>query len=172
MEDRHLVVEDYIPVGSGMPVSFMGVFDGHGGSEASQFIKRHMFIDMVEEVNFSLADDNRILDAMRRAAAMTNEKMKIESSKSKCGVEFCRIWKTIFNLSVGTWREMSRSGIPRAGTTATWAILICRKLFVGHIGDSAAVLGYSGGSEEDWQVERVTTKHSTDNSVEATRVFS
>lgn len=48
------VIEDHSQVETGCDATFVGVYDGHGGPEASRFISDHLFVHLVSEFSFSL----------------------------------------------------------------------------------------------------------------------
>nr|ACU24040.1 unknown [Glycine max] len=59
MEDTHICIGDLVKkfnydVLSGEAVSFYGVFDGHGGKSAAQFVRDNLPRVIVEDVNFPL----------------------------------------------------------------------------------------------------------------------
>lgn len=43
------VIEDHSQVETGQNATFVGVYDGHGGPEASRFICDHLFLHLVSE---------------------------------------------------------------------------------------------------------------------------
>eukprot|EP00249_Psilotum_nudum_P021975 c28325_g2_i2 orf=270-1616(+) len=73
MEDEHVRIDDlvghlgYAMAGEGTG-AYYGVFDGHGGREAAQFVKENMLKFIVEDVSFPTA----VGDAVRRAFLQTD----------------------------------------------------------------------------------------------------
>ncbi|CAH8337070.1 unnamed protein product [Eruca vesicaria subsp. sativa] len=128
MEDEHICIDDLSAhLGSSffkfpLPVSFYGVFDGHGGSAASQYIKENatrlffkdsVFRDSPFVVNtFFLQEVER---SHREAYKVADKAMEDE-------------------------RIVSDS----CGTTALTALVMGRYLMVANVGDSRAVLSRKG----------------------------
>lgn len=48
------VLEDHSQVEVGQNATFVGVYDGHGGPEASRYICDHLFSHLIRELSFSL----------------------------------------------------------------------------------------------------------------------
>ena len=48
------VIEDHSQVETGRDATFVGVYDGHGGPEASRFISDHLFLHLISGFSFSL----------------------------------------------------------------------------------------------------------------------
>lgn len=49
------VIEDHSQVETGKNATFIGVYDGHGGPEASKYISDHLFNHLRSEISFSLS---------------------------------------------------------------------------------------------------------------------
>lgn len=49
------VIEDRSQVETGKSATFIGVYDGHGGPEASKYISDHLFNHLKSEISFSLS---------------------------------------------------------------------------------------------------------------------
>ncbi|KAJ0264297.1 protein phosphatase 2C 43 [Hirschfeldia incana] len=125
MEDEHICIDDLSAhLGSSffrfpVPVAFYGVFDGHGGSEASQYIKenatRLFFEDDVFRESHSIVVNTFLLQEVershRRAYKLADLAMEDESIVSGS-----------------------------CGTTALTALVIGRHLMVANAGDCRAVL--------------------------------
>lgn len=46
------VLEDYSQVEIGRDAIFVGVYDGHGGADASRFISNHLFLHLMSKLLF------------------------------------------------------------------------------------------------------------------------
>jgi len=46
------VIEDHSQVETGRDATFIGVYDGHGGPDASRFISDHLFLNLMSECFF------------------------------------------------------------------------------------------------------------------------
>ena len=51
------VIEDHSQVETGQMATFVGVYDGHGGPEASRFIRDHLFLHLMSKASSSLDFD-------------------------------------------------------------------------------------------------------------------
>lgn len=47
------VLEDHSQVDTGREATFVGIYDGHGGPEASRFVRDHLFLHLISEICFS-----------------------------------------------------------------------------------------------------------------------
>lgn len=45
------ILEDHSQVETGRDATFVGVYDGHGGPEASRFIRDHLFLHLMSETS-------------------------------------------------------------------------------------------------------------------------
>ncbi|VVA97967.1 unnamed protein product [Arabis nemorensis] len=128
MEDEHICIDDLSAyLGSSfyrfpVPIAFYGVFDGHGGSEASQYIKenatRLFFQDAVFRESPSIVNTfylKELENSHRKAYMLADLAMEDESIVSGS-----------------------------CGTTALTALVIGRHLMVANAGDCRAVLCRKG----------------------------
>ncbi|KFK39061.1 hypothetical protein AALP_AA3G195900 [Arabis alpina] len=128
MEDEHICIDDLSDhLGSSffrfpVPIAFYGVFDGHGGSEASQYIKenatRLFFEDAVFRESPSIVNAfylKELENSYRKAYLLADLAMEDESIVSSS-----------------------------CGTTALTALVIGRHLMVANAGDCRAVLCRKG----------------------------
>ncbi|XP_062228949.1 probable protein phosphatase 2C 56 [Phragmites australis] len=98
----------------GQPVNLFGVFDGHGGNLAAEYLKENLFKDL-----------------MKHPAFLTDTKLAISRTFLETDKD---ILETI-SIS-GLFRD--------DGSTALAAILIGERLYVANVGDSRAVASKSG----------------------------
>ncbi|CAN8270229.1 unnamed protein product [Cochlearia groenlandica] len=124
MEDEHLCIDDLsVHLGSSfLPIAFYGVFDGHGGSEASQYIKENAARLFFEDVVF------------QKSHSIVNSLFLKELEKSH------RRSYRLADLAMEDESIVSSS----CGTTALTAIVIGRHLMVANAGDCRAVLCRKG----------------------------
>eukprot|EP00850_Spirogloea_muscicola_P016967 SM000141S00911 [mRNA] locus=s141:212239:214880:- [translate_table: standard] len=109
MEDFHDA--QIRPIG-GQLVGLFGVFDGHGGSRAAEYVQKHLFDNLVNHPNFS-----------------TDPKAAIAETYKQTDQDYL----------------MSENGQNRdAGSTASTAVLVGKKLLVANVGDSRAVMCRGG----------------------------
>jgi len=120
MEDVFSVAYQQTEDEKDLEYAFFGIFDGHGGREAAVFAKEHLMDFIVKQKGFWAEDDQSILRAIHEGFIQTHHAM----------------WKELEK-----WPK-TMSGLPStAGTTASIAFIRRGKLYVGHVGDSAIVLG-------------------------------
>ncbi|EGT44655.1 hypothetical protein CAEBREN_26297 [Caenorhabditis brenneri] len=119
MEDRCVVHTERTDSGD-LAWTFVGVFDGHGGEHASEYVRRHLLMNITKNVKFNSEHDEDILEAIRQGFLMTHEQMR-------------HVYEE--------W-PYTASGYPStAGTTVSCVFIRNGKLYTGHVGDSAIYLG-------------------------------
>lgn len=63
------------------------------------------------------------------------------------------------------------SGLPStAGTTASIAFIRKGKIYIGHVGDSAIILGYQVEGDPQWRAKALTKDHKPESGPEMTRI--
>ncbi|XP_042473149.1 probable protein phosphatase 2C 47 [Zingiber officinale] len=145
MEDEHIRIDDLSENLGTMfrcptPSAFYGIFDGHGGPEASAYIKRHAIRFLFEDAGFPHADEPDE-DFMK----------SVENSI-----------KSAFHLADLALADECISS--SSGTTALMALVFGRLLMVANAGDCRAVLCRKGEAVEMSQDHRPT------NAVERQRI--
>ncbi|VDM96253.1 unnamed protein product [Thelazia callipaeda] len=145
MEDRVHIDCVRLPDGS-VDYFYFAVYDGHGGSEASDYVRKHLLKNIQLQPGFN-GSDEEMLDAIKKGFIETHLAM----------------WKV-----VDEWPLTSSGYTSTAGTTATCAFIRRSKIFTGHVGDSAIILGekYNG----ELKAASLTTDHKPDNSIEEKRI--
>jgi len=150
MEDEFGVA--YYPSADGkdLEYAYFGIFDGHGGSEAAQFAKEHLMDYIVSQKSFWEEDDDQVLKAIHEGFIQTHYAM----------------WKELEK-----WPKTA-SGLPStAGTTASIAFIRRGKIYIGHVGDSAIILGEQDPDNPDiWRAEPLTTDHKPESLEESSRI--
>ncbi|GFO29692.1 protein phosphatase 1d [Plakobranchus ocellatus] len=151
MEDNHVIkflkknTDDY-------EFAYFGIFDGHGGPEASAYCRDNLLNEITKYDGFWTNDDSQVLSAIRKGFLDTHLAM----------------WNVI-----DSWPK-TVTGLPStAGSTATIAIIKQGKLYTGHVGDSALVLGENdayGGLQNPVQAICVTKEHKPDDPDERLRI--
>ncbi|WAR01226.1 PPM1D-like protein [Mya arenaria] len=110
MEDRHAIRFVKNEEG-GFEFAYFGIFDGHGGGEASKYARDYLLDEITKYDCFWSDNDDDILYAIKSAFLDTHYGM----------------WK-----EVDKWPKTG-SGLPStAGTTASIAIIKNSKLYIGH----------------------------------------
>ncbi|XP_055608872.1 uncharacterized protein LOC129756124 [Uranotaenia lowii] len=137
--------------------AFFGIYDGHGGAEASLYAKEHLMDTIVSQKLFWSENDDDVLKAIREGYIQTHYSMWREQDK---------------------WPKTS-SGLPStAGTTASIAFIRKGKIYIGHVGDSGIVLGYQKDKEAleegacKWGATPLTEDHKPEAYAEKMRIMS
>ncbi|XP_065084678.1 uncharacterized protein Pp2C1 [Ochlerotatus camptorhynchus] len=137
--------------------AFFGIYDGHGGAEASLYAREHLMKTIVSQKLFWSENDEDVLKAIRDGYIQTHYSMWREQDK---------------------WPKTS-SGLPStAGTTASIAFIRRGKIYIGHVGDSGIVLGYQKDKEAHtgesctWNAMPLTEDHKPEAYAEKMRIMS
>ncbi|KAL3857682.1 hypothetical protein ACJMK2_012324 [Sinanodonta woodiana] len=151
MEDHHslrFVKNDE----GGFEFAYFGIFDGHGGAEASRYARDHLLNEITKYDKFWSEKDDDILFAVKEGFLDTHYGM----------------WK-----EVDKWPKTA-SGLPStSGTTASIGIIKNSKLYIGHVGDSAIVLGYDDSRSDKYirpRSEMLTMDHKPSDPEEKRRI--
>ena len=136
--------------------SYFGIFDGHGGKEAAQYCKEKLFWAIIESDDFWSDNDTQILAAIRQGFV-------------KCHLN---MWDEL-----PEW-PATASGLPStSGTTATVLFIKKSKAYVGHVGDSGLVIGYTKGMtgklstlHTPWYGKKLTRDHKPEDPIELKRI--
>lgn len=108
------------PVSSRRSVAFFAVFDGHGGREAAQFARDHLWDFIKKQRGFWSRCDREVCAAIRKGFIACHHAM----------------WKKL-----PEWPK-TMTGLPStSGTTASVVVVREDRMYVAHVGDSAVVLG-------------------------------
>uniref|UniRef100_A0A182ND45 PPM-type phosphatase domain-containing protein n=1 Tax=Anopheles dirus TaxID=7168 RepID=A0A182ND45_9DIPT len=154
--------EDYFSVAyqqtendQNLEYAYFGIYDGHGGAEASLFAKEHLMNTIVSQKLFWSENDDDVLKSIREGYIQTHYSMWREQDK---------------------WPKTS-SGLPStAGTTASIAFIRRGKIYIGHVGDSGIVLGYQNDKESThdgrWVATPLTEDHKPESYAEKMRIMS
>jgi protein phosphatase 1L len=89
-------------------IGLFGVFDGHGGSRAAEYVKQHLFGNLIAHPDFVTNPTNAITETFKTT---DSDYLKSENGQNR-----------------------------DAGSTASTAILIGKRLLVANVGDSRAVI--------------------------------
>ncbi|XP_039751949.1 uncharacterized protein LOC120627894 [Pararge aegeria] len=149
MEDLFSVAYQQTEDERDLEYAFFGIYDGHGGGEAAAFAKEHLMDSIVKQRQFWSDNDEDVLKAIRNGYMLTHLNM----------------WKEVEN-----WPK-TVTGLPStAGTTASVAFIRRGKIYVGHVGDSAIVLGYQKDDSEEWAAKPLTSDHKPESTAEIERI--
>ncbi|CAO2821526.1 unnamed protein product [Amaranthus hypochondriacus] len=131
----NLVVEDQSQIECGPFGTFVGVYDGHGGPEASRFVCDHLF----RHLQAKTAETNGVVteETIRRAFSAAEEGFHDVVSQ---------LWST-------------RPQIATVGSCCLVGMISQHTLFVANLGDSRAVLGRKNTNTGSIDAVQLTTDH-------------
>ncbi|KAG8180839.1 hypothetical protein JTE90_005925 [Oedothorax gibbosus] len=121
MEDRFSIIED---PASG--IALYGVFDGHGGEFAADFVEKRLFKELLKKLQAA------VLEKGKGSSCVTEEFVRLLTA------QILDLDKELL-LKVKAARDV-------AGTTALVAIVYKNKLIVANVGDSRGVICDSKGN--------------------------
>ncbi|KAI4455103.1 alphabet isoform e-related [Holotrichia oblita] len=149
MEDFFSVAYQQTEDERDLEYAFFGIYDGHGGAEAAAFAKERLMETIVRHKFFWSDNDEDVLRAIKLGYIATHYAMWKEQEK---------------------WPKTA-SGLPStAGTTASIAFIRKGKIYVGHVGDSAIVLGYQEPGCPTWKAKPLTRDHKPESASEMSRI--
>lgn len=151
MEDHHMLVQD-MNISSlnrlnMQPQSFFGVFDGHGGMEASNYVGENLHLSIIEEFR-----------TLKKRLDLEDEELSAETIQQE--IE-SRITIAFEKTDEAFLKDSSR---PQAGSTATTVLIVGSEMYVANVGDSRTVLSRKGVAE------RLSNDHKPSRSDEAQRI--
>jgi protein phosphatase 1D len=133
--------------------SYFGIFDGHGGAQASQYCKQHLYWSIIRQEGFWARDDDAaVLEAIRKGFMQCHDDM----------------WSEL-----PSWPRTA-SGLPStSGTTATVVFIKGSRVYVGHVGDSGLAVGMRSrrGGGETWEGRKMTRDHKPEDPIELKRIL-
>ncbi|OIW12872.1 hypothetical protein TanjilG_24805 [Lupinus angustifolius] len=129
-------LEDQSQVFTSPSATYIGVYDGHGGPEASRFVSRHLFSYLNK---FSTEQGGLSVDVIKKAIRATEE-------------DFCSLVKLSMHIS---------PQIASVGSCCLLGAIADNVLYVANLGDSRVVLGrkYTGSKISSVVAERLSTDH-------------
>ncbi|KHJ96499.1 protein phosphatase 2C [Oesophagostomum dentatum] len=185
MEDR-VHIETVREEDGSIKFTFCGIFDGHGGHEASEYVRRNLLNNIVKSELFDSDDDDDVLEAIRLGFLTTHHGIWKIVCKFSISIFFaCLTFSDLTFILSGLSRRIvtiaftaewprTASGYPStAGTTVSIAIIRNGKLYTGHVGDSAIILlkrSYLKDNSEDLVPHRLTIDHKPESEDEQARI--
>nr|XP_056720946.1 protein phosphatase 1D [Euleptes europaea] len=136
--------------GGARSVAFFAVCDGHGGREAAQFARDHLWAFIQKQRGFRSREPAAVCAALRKAFVACHRAM----------------WKKL-----PEWPK-TMTGLPStSGTTASVVIIRGSKMYVAHVGDSGVVLGVQDDPKDDFiRAVEVTQDHKPELPKERQRI--
>ncbi|KAB0344216.1 hypothetical protein FD754_021142 [Muntiacus muntjak] len=131
-------------------VAFFAVCDGHGGREAAQFAREHLWGFIKKQRGFTSSEPAKVCAAIRKGFLACHLAM----------------WKKL-----AEWLK-TMTGLPStSGTTASVVIIRGLKMYVAHVGDSGVVLGIQDDPKDDFiRAVEVTQDHKPELPKERERI--
>ncbi|XP_004450362.1 protein phosphatase 1D [Dasypus novemcinctus] len=131
-------------------VAFFAVCDGHGGREAAQFAREHLWGFIKKQKGFTSSEPGKVCAAIRKGFLACHLAM----------------WKKL-----AEWPK-TMTGLPStSGTTASVVIIRGMKMYVAHVGDSGVVLGIQDDPKDDFvRAVEVTQDHKPELPKERERI--
>ncbi|KAG6770238.1 hypothetical protein POTOM_025914 [Populus tomentosa] len=127
------VIEDHSQVETGRDATFIGVYDGHGGPDASRFISDHLFLNLMRHAR----ERGTISEEILRSAVSSTEDEFLTLVRRSCGI---------------------KPLIAAVGSCCLVGVIWRGTLFVANLGDSRAVIGSLGRSNKI-VAEQLTRDH-------------
>mmetsp|Transcript_7580 Transcript_7580/g.12768 ORF Transcript_7580/g.12768 Transcript_7580/m.12768 type:complete len:598 (-) Transcript_7580:176-1969(-) len=116
------------------PQSFFGVFDGHGGTMASQYLAQHLHVNVAHGLLDEAANIFQTLDGVAPASIYD----KPESAFLALDKIVCHSLKASFLKTDDNFIHTSEH--PQHGSTGTTALVLGRRLFCANVGDSRTMI--------------------------------
>ncbi|KAK0584119.1 hypothetical protein LWI29_029870 [Acer saccharum] len=110
------IIEDHSQVETGRDATFVGVYDGHGGPEASRYISDHLFLHLMRLVR----ENGSISEDILRSAFCATEDGFLTLVRRTCGI---------------------KPLIAAIGSCCIVGVIWKGTLYVANLGDSRAVIG-------------------------------
>ncbi|KAJ6968022.1 hypothetical protein NC653_036073 [Populus alba x Populus x berolinensis] len=127
------VIEDHSQVETGRDATFIGVYDGHGGPDASRFISDHLFLNLMRHAR----ERGTISEDILRSAFSATEDGFLTLVRRSCGI---------------------KPLISAVGSCCLVGVIWKGMLYVANLGDSRAVIGSLGRSSKI-VAEQLTRDH-------------
>lgn len=133
--------------------SYFAIFDGHGGAQASQYCKQHLYWSIIRQEGFwSTDNDSAVLAAIKKGFELCHDEM----------------WSQL-----PSWPRTA-SGLPStSGTTATVVFIKKNRVYVGHVGDSGLVVATRNRRRNinSWEGHKMTRDHKPEDPIELKRIL-
>ncbi|XP_061356232.1 probable protein phosphatase 2C 25 isoform X2 [Gastrolobium bilobum] len=136
------VIEDHSQVETGSDAVFVGVYDGHGGPEASRFINDHLFHNLMSDFV-----SNLITGVAQENGSISEDIIRNAVSDTEDG------FLTLVRRSYGI-----KPLIAAMGSCCLVGVIWKGTLYIANLGDSRAVIGSIGGSNKII-AEQLTREH-------------
>ncbi|KAG8069757.1 hypothetical protein GUJ93_ZPchr0006g41545 [Zizania palustris] len=149
----------------GETIGLFGVFDGHGGARAAEYVKQHLFSNLIKHPKFISDTKSAIGMTLMILHALTTleQKHPIQLEGDYDFFPSSPAAET-YNHTDSEFLKADSSHTTDAGSTASTAILVGDRLLVANVGDSRAVVCRGGNAIA------VSRDHKPDQSDERQRI--
>jgi hypothetical protein len=117
------------------PQSFFGVFDGHGGVEASHYLAQHLHVNVAHGL---LDEAHNVFQALDDVAPASLYDGHQERALAKLDAIVIATLKATFLQTDKDF--IANSTHPQHGSTGTTALVLGRRLYCANVGDSRSML--------------------------------
>ncbi|PWZ22515.1 putative protein phosphatase 2C 13 [Zea mays] len=166
---KRATMEDFYDVKlteiDGQAISLFGVFDGHGGSRAAEYLREHLFENLLKHPDF--LTDTKLAISISSLQLYCRLPVAIIVGATTClsaKLEF-KTGET-YQKTDTDFLESEASAFRDDGSTASTAILVGDRLYVANVGDSRAVISKAGKAmalSEDHKPNRIDERKRIEN---------
>ncbi|CAF1445899.1 unnamed protein product, partial [Didymodactylos carnosus] len=156
---------------SPISLAYFGIFDGHGGKEAAEFARQNLCQRILEQDDFWASSSSNVTNG-----EISSEETMVTSEKEVDDKILSAIRKGFLQCHSDMWNDLPKwiktsSGLPStSGCTASVVFVRGNKLYIGHVGDSAIVLGVGDSLYQPWECVRLTKDHKPEDPSELKRI--
>ncbi|KAL5148751.1 putative protein phosphatase 2C 76 [Glycine soja] len=126
---KRVTMEDFYDIKTlkigGQSICLFGIFDGHGGSRAAEYLKEHLFDNLLKHPNF-------LTDAKLAISVFCNYN------------NLCKLAGETYQQTDANFLDSEKDTFRDDGSTASTAILVDSHLYVANVGDSRTIISKAG----------------------------
>ncbi|KAG6753699.1 hypothetical protein POTOM_041696 [Populus tomentosa] len=142
---KRVTMEDFFDVKNttidGQRVCMFGIFDGHGGSRAAEYLKEHLFENLLKHPQF-ITDTKLALSTSKFSLAHYYELHNISYiDKSETNI---MVPSESYQQTDVDFLDSEKDTYRDDGSTASTAVLVGDHLYVANVGDSRTVISKGG----------------------------
>ncbi len=146
MEDRTIVVPTLgVPGLYGKmltPQSFYGVYDGHGGDEASIFLQKHLHNELRKRLTAKATRLGFAVDNILRGELFSTDEEN--TMDTRIGLFDLYMKQAFMEAFCETDEKFLKTARPESGSTATTALILGNRIYSANVGDSRTILSRGG----------------------------
>ncbi|KAI3784054.1 hypothetical protein L1987_43146 [Smallanthus sonchifolius] len=147
---KRATMEDFFDVKTckidGQTVYLFGIFDGHGGSRAAEYLKQNLFNNLTRHPNFMTNTKLAISESLSRISCTSFlfSSQKTKTTSCKLNVKLERIADETYQQTDSDFLESEKDNSRDDGSTASTAVLVGNRLYVANVGDSRTIISKAG----------------------------